>query len=440
MAPGFATGNEHSNRRPSNTGGKDPNTSATLAKASQALSTTSSAELDHVLTRGAASNLTRTASMSSAGSGPGDGPAQDYSNTLKSGQNKIDLTNLSMPMSQQSYNVAPTASVATPRAPDTQQQRDNQPKRKTSNPMHAAAQIAIKKTSEDVDGEGTAASPYDGDVEYAARSPHMQQTMSTPYSSMPPSAPINFSSQSTAFGGPTAPIDVPSHAYIPIVEAAAATVPGGYVESNSAEEEVEEEVTMATATSIRAFIHKAIYEPDPNRTYLINKPVDGGRNPNRPIRIYADGVYDLFHYAHALQLRQAKLFFPSVYLVVGVVSSASCAKHKNAPVLTSSERYTSVRNCKWVDEIVEDAPWVITQELLDKYQIDYVAHDEEPYGGSDGNADIYKFCKDQGRFLPTQRTKGVSTSELLARIVEQYRRHDYDKKLAKIGHEELAFQ
>jgi hypothetical protein len=37
-------------------------------------------------------------------------------------------------------------------------------------------------------------------------------------------------------------------------------------------------------------------------------------------------------------------------------------------VYTLCKRYEALRHCKWVDEVVEDAPWVVTEEFLRKHQ------------------------------------------------------------------------
>ena len=57
--------------------------------------------------------------------------------------------------------------------------------------------------------------------------------------------------------------------------------------------------------------------------------------------------------------------------------------------------------------------------LLPPTQIDFVAHDDLPYN-SGGSEDIYKPLKDVGKFVATQRTEGVSTSDIIARIVRDY--------------------
>ena len=61
----------------------------------------------------------------------------------------------------------------------------------------------------------------------------------------------------------------------------------------------------------------------------------------------------------------------------------------------------------------------MTIELLPLIQIDFVAHDDLPYNSGDAE-DIYKPIKEMGRFVATQRTEGVSTSDIIARIVRDY--------------------
>ena len=48
--------------------------------------------------------------------------------------------------------------------------------------------------------------------------------------------------------------------------------------------------------------------------------------------------------------------------------------------------------CKYVDEVVMPCPWVISLEFLERNDIDFVAHDDIPYG-SGGSEDIYSKIK-----------------------------------------------
>jgi len=146
---------------------------------------------------------------------------------------------------------------------------------------------------------------------------------------------------------------------------------------------------------------------------------------DRPIRIYADGVFDLFHLGHMRQLEQAKKSFPNVELVCGIPSDKETHKRKGLTVLTDKQRCDTLLHCKWVDEVIPNAPWCVTTDFLHEHNIDYVAHDDLPYASADSD-DIYMPIKKKGMFLTTQRTEGISTSDIITKVIR-----DYDKYLMR---------
>jgi len=180
---------------------------------------------------------------------------------------------------------------------------------------------------------------------------------------------------------------------------------------------------LKKTTSMKDAERKAMPPPEkggivnPAGGYITNPPPTG-----RPVRVYADGVFDLFHLGHMRQLEQAKTAFPNTHLIVGVTGDEETHKRKGLTVLSGAERAETIRHCKWVDEVIPNCPWVLTTKFLDENKIDYVAHDDLPYGADEGD-DIYKPIKEQGKFLVTQRTDGVSTTGIITKIVRDYEKY-----------------
>jgi len=141
---------------------------------------------------------------------------------------------------------------------------------------------------------------------------------------------------------------------------------------------------------------------------------------NKQVRVWCDGCYDMVHFGHANSLRQAKAM--GDYLIVGVHTDEEISQHKGPPVFTQEERYKMVKAIKWVDEVIEGAPYVTTLETLDQYSCAFCVHGDDITMTADGQ-DTYHIVKGAGKYKECKRTEGVSTTDLVGRMLLMTRQH-----------------
>ena len=133
-------------------------------------------------------------------------------------------------------------------------------------------------------------------------------------------------------------------------------------------------------------------------------------------KVYVDMVGDLFHEGHIELLKAARAF--GDYLLVGVLSDQVVANYKRRPIMTMAERISVIQACRYVDEVIPDAPDVVTSEFLKTHGIVLVIH------GSDISEEVIKVVYNdpfqEGKFKTVQRIGGISTTEIINRIRARY--------------------
>jgi cytidyltransferase-like protein len=134
------------------------------------------------------------------------------------------------------------------------------------------------------------------------------------------------------------------------------------------------------------------------------------------IRVYTNVVADLFHCGHVEFLRKARAL--GDYLLVGICSDDTVAAHKWRPILSMKERIASVAGCRYVDEVIPNAPWIFDPALIEIYNIHLVVHGDD-YSQEQLEC-FYKVPFEMGILRTVPYTQGISTSEIIRRIRERY--------------------
>ena len=133
------------------------------------------------------------------------------------------------------------------------------------------------------------------------------------------------------------------------------------------------------------------------------------------IRVYADIVGDLFHYGHVEFLRQARAL--GDYLLVGICSEDIIEPSNRKPILLMEERVASVAGCRYVDEVLPNAPWRIDRAWIRQHNIQLVVHGDDY--SQEQLEDIYKVPMEIGILRTVHYTQSISTTEIIRRVLDR---------------------
>ena len=84
--------------------------------------------------------------------------------------------------------------------------------------------------------------------------------------------------------------------------------------------------------------------------------------------------------------------------------------------MTLEERVSAVDACRWATISVPHAPYVTSLPWISHYGCHYVVHGDDITSDSNGE-DCYRYVKQAGRFLVVKRTPGISTTDLVGRML-----------------------
>jgi ethanolamine-phosphate cytidylyltransferase len=170
---------------------------------------------------------------------------------------------------------------------------------------------------------------------------------------------------------------------------------------------------MASSAPVLEKVHLNPDDPtDPYQMYGVG-PVP--KKKPGTIRIWVDGCFDMLHFGHTNAIRQALSLGHELF--VGCHSDEEIERYKYSnPIMKADERYEALRACKWVTYVVENYPYVTRLKDMDRFEVDFVAHGDDISTDLNGR-NSYQEIIDAGRFKIVKRTDGISTTDLVGRML-----------------------
>ena len=132
------------------------------------------------------------------------------------------------------------------------------------------------------------------------------------------------------------------------------------------------------------------------------------------LKIYCDGIFDLFHKGHLLHLNKIKkMFNEEIFLIVGVIDDVTATNYKRKPIMNQETRKEILESCIFVDKVIITDILNITKKFIKDNNIDYIVHAFNNKEDEEKQLDFYKIPKEMNIFKKIDYNKGTSTTEII---------------------------
>lgn len=121
---------------------------------------------------------------------------------------------------------------------------------------------------------------------------------------------------------------------------------------------------------------------------------------------YTYGIFDITHYGHYNLFERIKNNFDK--LIVGIHSDEDALSYKRKPKYSYKNRKYMIKSCKYVDEIIDNVPLIVTDDFLEKINCDYVIAGKE---NLDYISKYYQVSEEKLHLI--ERTADISSTDLL---------------------------
>ena len=146
------------------------------------------------------------------------------------------------------------------------------------------------------------------------------------------------------------------------------------------------------------------------------------------MRIYIDGVFDLYHRGHLESFKYIKSeeFVKSmniksnIHLIVGIVSDKDCESYKRKPIINELDRLELIKYNKLIDKIIFPCPLIVTKDFIKKHNIDLVVHGFSNKNDFEKQKKFFKDPIELGKFKQINYYDKTSTTKIINKIKKDY--------------------